>query len=371
MSDHLVSNIIRFGRYLRARGLSIVPQTSADLLQAVALVGLEDRDDLYFALRAVSLSRPDDRSTFDEAFELFFGAGAARQAQLPEPEFLEVKELGSLRPVAAPAVLENPAVEASDRTGWSAVQRLASRDFADLSPEELAAVRRLIARMSWEPAMVRSRRLAPARRPGNPDLRRTLRKAVKQEGPLIPLAFADRRRRPRPVVVLADVSGSMERYTEMLLRFIHAARGRLGRVEAFVFATRLTRVTRQIRGRDANLALARVGKSVEDWSGGTRIGEALRTFNRQWSPRVTRGGPIALVISDGWDRGDPDLLRQEMARFSRNVHRVVWLNPLAGHEDFRPEARGMLTVLPYVDEFLPAANVADLAGVVALLESMS
>ncbi|MDP8958514.1 MAG: VWA domain-containing protein [Actinomycetota bacterium] len=218
---------------------------------------------------------------------------------------------------------------------------------------------------------MRSRRLAPAGRPGRPDLRRTLRRLVKHEGPMIPLAFADRRLRRRPLLILADVSGSMERYTDLLLHFIHGARGRLGRVEAFVFSTRLTRITRQLRGRDPNAALAEVGQAVHDWSGGTRIGESLRTFNRNWSRQVGRGGPIALVISDGWDRGSPQLLQEEMARFARSVHRVVWLNPLAGQEGYQPEARGMRTVLPYVDQFLPAANLSDLAAVIRLLESMS
>ncbi|MGH9051990.1 MAG: vWA domain-containing protein [Acidimicrobiia bacterium] len=371
MSDPFASYLIQFARYLRTRGLTVVPQTSADLLQAAALVGLADRDDLYLAMRSVSLSRPEERPAFDEAFELFFGGRAPTEPEPPGGEVLEVKKLGSSRPVAVQGGWEEQERESSARAGWSAVERLVQRDFAELSPEELAEVRRLISRMGWEPALTRSRRLNPARRPRSPDLRRTLRRAVKQEGPLIPLAFAERRRRPRPLVVLADVSGSMERYTEVLLHFIHATRGRLGRVEAFVFATRLTRVTREIRERNANLALAKLASSVHDWSGGTRIGEALRTFNRQWSRRAARGGPIALVISDGWDRGDPHLLREEMARFARSVHRVVWLNPLAGHEDYQPEARGIRTALPYVDDFLPAANLADLTEVVGLLESMS
>ncbi len=171
-------------------------------------------------------------------------------------------------------------------------------------------------------------------------------------------------------MVLADVSGSMERYTEMFLHFVHAAQGRLGRVEAFVFATRLTRISRELRQRDASAALRRVGAAVEDWSGGTRIGESIRDFNREWSRRVTRGGAIGLIISDGWDTGDPALLDAEMARFARSVHRVVWLNPLAGRTGYAPETRGMRTVLPYVDDFLPAASLVDLKSVVRLLESV-
>jgi uncharacterized protein with von Willebrand factor type A (vWA) domain len=193
---------------------------------------------------------------------------------------------------------------------------------------------------------------------------------VSHEGDLVPLAYSDRTPRRRPLLVIADVSGSMERYSEMLLYFVHAAQGRLGRVEAFVFSTHLTRITREVRHRDPRVALRHVSQKVDDWSGGTRIGEALRDLNWQWSRRVARGGPIAIIISDGWDRGDPDLLADEMARLARSVHRVVWLNPLAGRDGFAPETRGMRTVLPYVDHFLAAANVVDLATVVRLLESV-
>jgi hypothetical protein len=162
----------------------------------------------------------------------------------------------------------------------------------------------------------------------------------------------------------------MELYAEMFLYFIHAAQGRLGRVEAFVFSTRLSRITREIRYRDPRLALRRVTGVVDDWSGGTRIGDALADFNRIWSRRVTRGGAIGLIISDGWDTGEPDLLDSEMARFARSVRRVVWLNPIAGRPGYAPEARGIRTVLPYVDDFLAAGTLLDLRQVVRLLESV-
>jgi len=166
------------------------------------------------------------------------------------------------------------------------------------------------------------------------------------------------------------VSGSMERYSEMLLYFAHAARGRLGRLEAFVFSTHLTRITRQLHRRNAAAAIADVAEAVTDWSGGTQIGQAIRTFNVEWSRRVGRGGPVALIVSDGWDRGEPEVLAAEMARLHRSVHRVVWLNPLAGRPGYAPETRGMRAALPHVDDFLPAANLTDLATLVELLESV-
>jgi uncharacterized protein with von Willebrand factor type A (vWA) domain len=273
-----------------------------------------------------------------------------------------------LRPQEPGAAEDAPSV--AETVGGSYEERLRNRDFGDLTADEQEAVRRLIAQMVWRPADARSRRWGPARRGARPDLRRTYRHMTRPEGDLLPLAFAARRPRRRPLVVVADVSGSMERYSELFLHFIHAAQGRLGRVEAFVFATRLTRITREVRLREPREAIARVGAAVDDWSGGTRIGETLGEFNRRWSRRVTRGGAIGLVISDGWDTGDPVTLRDEMSRFARAMHRVVWLNPHAGRDGFVPATRGMRTVLPFVDDFLAAATVNDLADVIRLLETV-
>jgi uncharacterized protein with von Willebrand factor type A (vWA) domain len=186
----------------------------------------------------------------------------------------------------------------------------------------------------------------------------------------MPLAYTDRKLRRRPLIFIADVSGSMERYSEMLLYFAHAARGRLGKVEAFVFSTHLTRITRQLSRRDPTSAIAEVSAAVDDWSSGTKIGEAIGRFNQEWSRRVTRGGPIVIIVSDGWDRGEPELLNREMSRLRRSVHRIVWLNPLAGRPGFAPETRGMQAALPFIDDFLPAANLTDLTSVIALLESV-
>ncbi len=260
--------------------------------------------------------------------------------------------------------------EAPTTAGASYAERLATRDFADLDQTERDEVHRLIARMVWRPADTVSRRWGPSRTGVRPDLRRSLRQAVRPEGDVMPLAMRDRRPRRRNVVVLADISGSMERYTEMFLYFMHAAQGRFGRMEAFVFATRLSRITREMRMRRPDQAMERIGAAVEDWSGGTRIGEALLEFNRDWSRRVTRGGVVALIISDGWDTGDPELLSTEMDRLARTAFRVVWLNPLAAREGFAPETRGMRAALPHVDHFLPAASVVDLRDVVRLLESV-
>lgn len=375
VTEILLHNFVHFVRYLRARGLTVVPRTSRDLIAAARAVGLSDRADVYHAFKAVTVVRHVEIPIFDEAFDLFFGSGRLLLSEVegawdsPESTEGRVVTLPVLRSVGlADGDDDGEALPAA--VGGSYAERLATRDFADLSAHEQEEVRRLISKMKWRAADAASRRWGPSARGSRPDLRRMFRGLIGPQGDLMPLVYAERKPRQRPLVVLADVSGSMERYAEMFLHFVHAAQGRLGRVEAFVFATRLTRISRELRQRDAAAALRRVAGVVEDWSGGTRIGEALEVFNREWSRRVTRGGAIGLIISDGWDTGDPDLLEQEMARFARSMHRVVWLNPLSGRAGYAPETRGMRTVLPHVDDLLPAANLSDLEGVVRLLESV-
>lgn len=372
VADAFTHNMVHFTRLLRAQGLRGTPETTVELVEAATVVGLGDRDDVYHAFRSVVISRPDEIPLFDQAFNLFFGSG--RPWTPLEPIELKIHPHPRMH-IIAPTSVEadlggDDEMELDEQLGASAFTRLSRRDFADLSPEEYTEVQRLIARMVWEPADARSRRWKPSRSGSRPDLRRTLRQMTGPSGDLMPLAMSAPKHRRRPLLVLADVSGSMERYTEMLLYFIHAARGRLGRVEAFVFSTQLHRITRELAHRDPTVALGRIGGAVDDWSSGTLIGDALADFNRNWSRRVVRGGPVALLISDGWDRGDPALLRTEMSAFARTVHRVVWLNPLAGRAGFAPETRGMRAALPFVDDFLPVGTLANLAAVVRLLESV-
>ncbi len=374
MTEPLLHNLVHFTRYLRAQGLRVVPATTTDLVNAARAVGLEGRGDAYHAFRAVTVSRPEEIPIFDAAFDLFFGTGHRRPTPI-EPIELEVHPRGPRVQVIAQTTVsadlgDEELSEVSDQVGASAIERLAIRDFSDLTRAELTEVQRVIARMVWRPADAFSRRLAPSSKGRRPDLRRTLRAMTGPARDLMPLAMTAPKPRRRPLLVIADVSGSMERYTEMLLYFVHAARGRLGKVEAFVFSTGLSRITRELRHRDPRVALSRVGSAVHDWSSGTLIGDAFADFNRTWSRRVARGGPVAVVISDGWDRGDPAVLRREFAAFSRSVHRIVWLNPLAGREGFEPQTRGMQAVLPFVDDFMPVGNLADLTAVVRLLESV-
>lgn len=360
-----VDRIARLGRRLRAAGLTVTPDTIADMVRAADLVGYDRPDDLHAALRAVVCNDPSQFPVFDRIV-------AAHLGLMPEPSvddrvaMVPATALLGLGADAQPDQVEDVEVA----VGASAAETLAHRDFGDLDASEADAVRRLIATMAWRPPDRRTRRRHRHRRGDRPDLRRSLRAATGPEGDLMPLQWTTRTTKRRPVIVIADISGSMERYAEMFLVFAHAARHVLGTLEAFVFSTRLTRITHSLERRDVSRALADVGGRVDDWSGGTKIGEALATFNKEWSRRVCRGGPVVIVLSDGWDCGDPDLLRREMARLSRSVSRVVWLNPLAGREGYAPETRGMRAVLPFVDDFLPAATVADLTELVGLLETL-
>lgn len=370
-------NLVHFVRYLRSFGLPVGPGTAGRLAEAIDAVGLESRTDLYYALRAVVITRHTQQPVFDEAFELFFGSGrgGSEAISLATEQPSRDRETARIQapvlaPRGGPGEAGDEIEQVNEVAGGSYSERLARRDFGELGSAEIEQVRRLIDRMMWQPADAPSRRWAAAGKGTRPDMRRTLRSVTGPKGDLMPLEMANRRTRKRPLVVIADISGSMERYTQLFLYFIHAAQGRLGRVESFVFATRLSRITREMRLRNPDQALRRVGQQVEDWSGGTRIGECFEAFNREWSRRVTRGGAISLIISDGWDTGDPALLDAEMARMARSFHRVVWLNPLAGRAGFAPETRGMRTVLPHVDDFLAAGSLVDLRAVVRLLESI-
>jgi uncharacterized protein with von Willebrand factor type A (vWA) domain len=266
---------------------------------------------------------------------------------------------------------ESPTAETDSQGGASARENIAARDFSELDEGQLLEARRLVMAMMWQPSDVRTRRWTRAAGGPHPDLRRTLRHSTRPEGDLIPIVRRQKRRRQRPLIIIADISGSMEKYADLFLVFAHAAQRRLDDVEVFTFSTELTRITDDLRRRDTQTALSKVSSTVHDWSGGTKIGEAFSEWNRLWSRRLSRGRPIALVLSDGWDCGDAALLSREMARLARTVHKVIWLNPLAARADYQPATRGMQAVLPHVDHLLPAASVVDLRDVVRLLDTLN
>jgi uncharacterized protein with von Willebrand factor type A (vWA) domain len=248
----------------------------------------------------------------------------------------------------------------ADAFSYSPAEVLREKDFADFTEDELAQIRRFMQQLTWEIGRRRSRRKVASPKGRFVDPRRTMRRSLQTGGVPLTIARRETKTKPRQLVVICDVSGSMDRYSRILLQFIYAIENGMAKVEAFVFGTRLTRVTRLLKHHDIDEAMRRVAREVQDWSGGTRIGQSLQTFNQEWSRRVLRNGAVVLIISDGWDRGDPDLLAREMARLQRSCYRLIWLNPLLGLPRYEPLTRGMQAALPYIDDFMPIHNFASL-----------
>jgi uncharacterized protein with von Willebrand factor type A (vWA) domain len=364
------ANLLHFARALRRAGLPVSTAQAADLVTAVSLVDLGRRADVYCAASGVLVRSPEEQAVFDVAFNLFWSGGKTwLVAGATAPRDARPKEEREDRQLDG-QVTEDPRAESDEplppretlvEATYSPVELLRRRDFSAYTEEEWAAARRFIDSLVWQLSDHTTRRRARApKRATYLDLSRTMRGSLPYGGEIVDLAWQRRRHKSRPLTVLCDISGSMDRYSRIFLHFIHALSRSHQRVEAFVFGTRLTRVTRALRHRDVDRALDDVSAAARDWSGGTRIGESLREHNFRWARRTLGCGAVAIIISDGWDRGDIDQLAQEMARLRRSVHRLIWLNPLLGAPDYQPLALGIQAALPYVDDFLPLHNLASL-----------
>jgi uncharacterized protein with von Willebrand factor type A (vWA) domain len=376
----LLHNLLLFGRVLRGLGLDVSPGRMRDLAAALAFVEIGRRADVQHAARSLLVHRREDIPLFDAAFEAFWrkprdGSTGPEVHALGEPRRVRKARFAAETRAEASAARNQPNSRGDETAprallSYSPQDVLRQKDFALLTGAELEEVRRLILGLCWSLGQRMTRRRRPGAGAGL-DLRRTLRRSLRHGGEVLDWARHERTRKPRPLVILADVSGSMERYTRLLLLFAYGlAEGLEQSVEAFVFGTRLTRVTRQLRGRDADRALGEVARRVPDWSGGTRIGEALRVFNFRWARRVLGRGAVVLLISDGWDRGEPELLRAEAARLQQSCHRLIWLNPLKGSPDYEPLTRGMQAALPYTDDFLPAHSLGSLEALGRRLQTL-
>jgi uncharacterized protein with von Willebrand factor type A (vWA) domain len=376
MSSGVTARLAVLVASMRAGGARVGVGDLITAHRALAAVDPASRSDSYLALRAALCKRHADLEVFDAAFEATFGAPAAgpqREAvELPDAATLVLPRVGVPLP-PGDAGGEPPLDQVPVPAAWSDVEILRERDFAELSDEERAAAIALVRRIALRGPMRRSRRTRPARRRGahppgaRTDLRRTVRASLRYAGEPVERHWRTPLVKPRPVVLVCDVSGSMEPYARMLLQYLQAWVAARRRVEAFVFGTRLTRVTRELGGRDPDAAVARAVAAVEDWSGGTRIGDSLAELNREHGRRIGRGS-VAIVLSDGWDRGDPDQLAAEMARLSRCAHSLIWLNPLKAHEGYEPLTRGMRSALPHVDHFLAGNSIASLEELAELME---
>jgi uncharacterized protein with von Willebrand factor type A (vWA) domain len=340
---------------------------------ALEAVDCTSREDARLALRAVLCSERNDLIKFEHAFREVFGEGRVPLGPSPFDE-LEGMPREVLPHAGIPATSPRAPEQDSELTAvpaaWSDVELLRHKDFASYTDLEMAAARELIARLARRGPTRLSRRTRPSRRRGHtPDLRRMVRGSLRTAGEPVDRVWRAPSRRPRPMVLVLDVSGSMTPYARMLLQYLHASVAARRRVEAFAFGTRLTRITHELGGRDHDRALERAAEAVVDFAGGTRIGAALASLNREHGRRVGRGS-VVVILSDGWDRGDPSELETEMARLRRSAHRLVWLNPLAAHPEFAPLTRGMRAAIPYTDELLAGNSLASLEQLAVILEEI-
>jgi len=367
--------LILLGASLRAGGVRVGVGELISAHRALTAIDAADRRASYLSLRAVLCSQREDLDAFDAAFvEVFAG-----RAEYPEqPDVLDDIADLVLPSVAVPPQRRVAPPDAIDESevvpaAWSDVEMLRNKDFAEFTSADRRMARGVMRRLAARGPVRSSRRTRASRRRGpqprgaRPDLRGTVRASLRYGGEPVERHWREPRERPRPVVLVCDVSGSMEPYARMLLMYMQACVAARRRVEAFTFGTRLTRVTGELAGRDPERALDRAALAMADWSGGTRIGDAMATLNREHGRRVGRGA-VVVVLSDGWDRGEPEVLAAEMARLSRTAHRLVWLNPLKASTDYEPLVRGMVAALPHVDRFLSGNTIASLEELADLMQ---
>jgi uncharacterized protein with von Willebrand factor type A (vWA) domain len=353
--------------HMRAGGAAVGVGELLAAHRALEAVDPSARRDAFFALRTVMCSTHADFSLFAEAFALVFAADDESRDPLEQLGRIERSVLPRMG-IPAEADDQPELIDVPVPAAYSEEELLREKDFAEYSDAERALARFLLARLARRSPQRISRRTRPTRRRREiHDLRATVRVSLRHGGELFERRYREPAQRPRRLVLVCDVSGSMTPYARMLLQYMQASVSARARVEAFVFGTRLTRVTRELAGRNPDRALARAADHVADWSGGTRIGSALAELNREHGRRIGRGA-IIVVLSDGWDRGDPDVLAEEMARLRRCAHRVLWLNPLAADPRYEPLTRGMQAALPYVDHLLPGNSIASLEALALLME---
>jgi len=366
MADAVVRHVVTFGRVLREVGLEVGPGRVADSLRGLDAVDLTRQEDVYFALRQTLVSRHDELELFDRAFNAWF---------------LRAPVLPPLRSVQAPQAQERlgeslsepgggePDEELGDplELGASGHELLREKDFAAMTPDEYRRVRRLIAAIAGNRPLRASRRRRSDPRGDRLDMRKLIRQSLRTGGDPVDRPYRARKVVPRKLVVLCDVSGSMDAYARALVLFLHAAVGSGPGVEAFAFGTRLSRLTPELETRDPESALEKCTEAVTDWGSGTRIGASLKEFNDLWGRRGLSRGAIVVIVSDGWERQDPELVGREMARLARAAYAIVWVNPLKGNPEYQPLAGGMRAALPYVDRFLSGHNLRSLEELATVL----
>ena len=379
-AGRLAENILYFARALRAAGLAVGPGAVLDALEALQVARVGNREDFYWTLHAVFVKRHEHTILFDQAFRIFFRKRGLIEkiiasmlpdmpAVAPKPPEAGAQRIQDALFAGAREREEAREVEIDARLTVSDREVLQKKDFAQMTAAEILAAKEAIARLALPLDLVRTRRLAPHRLGHMIDIRRTLRASMKAGGAVIDLKYLGPREKEPPIVALLDISGSMSQYTRLFLHFLHAITDAKKRVTTFLFGTRLTNVTRAIRQRDPDEALAACGANVADWAGGTRIATSLATFNKQWARRVLGQGAVVLLISDGLERDADDTLAFEMDRLHRSCRRLIWLNPLLRYDGFEPKAQGIKMMLPHVDEFRPVHNLTSMEGLIEALSA--
>ncbi len=371
-SDPAERMAVGFSGVLRGLGVAVPASATINFVEALGRTGMADRSAVFWAGRATLIQRPEDIPVYATAFAIYW--------QQRSPETMRVE--GTPPPVTL-ALDTGDDDEPDDAEGpeppgdiqalrFSRVEVLGEKDFADCSDAELAELTQLMARLRFTTHQRRSRRHVAAKRGGDrPDLRRTVQWALRHQGEPFRRAYTEAATRPRRLVLLLDVSGSMEQYARALIRFVHAATVARGRVEAFTLGTRLTRITRHLTSRDPDAALRRATPEVKDWAGGTRLGEGLARFNDEWGVRGMARGSVVVILSDGWERGDAGELAEQMQRLHRVTHELIWVNPLKASPGYEPLAAGMAAALPHVDRFVPGNSFRSLEHLAEILAATS
>ncbi len=364
-----MENTLLFTRILRQAGLPVSTEQSWDFARALTMVDIGDRDQVFHAARCLLIMRQDHLRLFETLFNRFWRnhtdglpPQGPKNPMAPRPPTRR-KQFSIVAYMAQKARPADQEIEVTDRSRtFSSVEVLQRREFSLMTPEELQAVKHFIQEMRWQMSQRRTRRWTPESSGEKLHLRQAMRSTTKYGGVPLDLFWQSRKVKQRPFVLIADISGSMEKYARLMLQFFYSVSHSFGDVESFVFGTRLTRITPQLKLNNIDRAIDQAAREIVDWSGGTRIGESLGTFNRSWGRRVLRRGAIVLIVSDGWERGDVSELRREMVYLQRRCHRLIWLNPLLGKSTYQPLVEGIAAALPFIDDFLPIHNLQSLTA---------
>lgn len=368
-TGYLLDNILSFVAMMRTSGISVSTEQTMNLMQALTWIDIGEREQVYYAARDLLINRYEHLRLFDVLFNRFWrnqamavssNSGTQKTPHAPRHDRKHHQPL-LMSYLGQKANANDPEIEVGDKSGtFSNLEMIQQKNFSDMSEIELQTVREVIQAMRWGVSLRETRRYTPTASGERLHLRKILSDASRTGGVPLTISYQSRKIKQRPIVLIADISGSMEKYTRLVLQFFYCMSHSIHQVESFVFGTRLTRITPQLKLKNVDRAIDQAAREVVDWSGGTRIGESLHEFNRKWSKRVLRRGAIVVIVSDGWERDNADLLQKEMRYLQLRCHRLIWMNPLSGRSTYEPLVSGMQAALRYIDDFLPIHNLQSL-----------